>query len=410
MSKNQQKVYIIGAGVSGLIAALELEQAGISPVILEKSNRVGGRVKTDAEGGFLFDHGFQVLLTQYPAAKRYLNYDQLNLKTFLPGAVVFQNGNQYAIGDPLRDWSFLWPTLFAPIGTVLDKIKILQLSQRLKKQSISSIFLGPETTTLHFLQSFGFSEKIIRAFFKPFFSGIFLEPNLETSSRMFQFVYKMFSEGHAAIPQYGIKVIPEHLKEKLKSSKIQLNTTVEKVEDQDIITADGTTLTADAIIIATDPANMLSNYTAPHYDWHSCTNFYFKAQSSILKKPIIGLIAEPDALVNNFHYVSDVQSFNGVVLLSATVVKKQTLDDAGLVEKVKEDLNRYCNISDLEFLKKYTISKALPKRADLSYAPKAEDLQFSDTVYLAGDYLSNPSLNAAMEAGRSAARAVMGKN
>ena len=43
---SNKTIYIIGAGISGLIAAYELEQAGYTPVVLEKSDAVGGRVRT----------------------------------------------------------------------------------------------------------------------------------------------------------------------------------------------------------------------------------------------------------------------------------------------------------------------------------------------------------------------------
>ena len=72
-----QKIYIIGAGLSGLVAAIELEKAGFSPIILESSDKVGGRMKTDQVDGYLLDHGFQVILTAYPEVKRYLNFYHL---------------------------------------------------------------------------------------------------------------------------------------------------------------------------------------------------------------------------------------------------------------------------------------------------------------------------------------------
>ena len=74
-SKKHHNIYIIGAGISGLIAALELEKNGCHPTIIEASDSVGGRVKTDVIEGYQLDHGFQVLLTSYPAAQKYLNYE-----------------------------------------------------------------------------------------------------------------------------------------------------------------------------------------------------------------------------------------------------------------------------------------------------------------------------------------------
>ncbi|MFC2149046.1 NAD(P)-binding protein, partial [Bacteroidota bacterium] len=80
MNKQDYKIHIIGAGVSGLTAARVLEDNGYSPVIIEATDRVGGRVKTDIIDGYQLDHGFQVLLTAYPAAQKYLNLDALELQ------------------------------------------------------------------------------------------------------------------------------------------------------------------------------------------------------------------------------------------------------------------------------------------------------------------------------------------
>ena len=67
MDKKKEKVVIIGSGVSGLTASRVLEEAGFSPVILEAESRLGGRLKSDNVEGYVLDHGFQVLLTEYPA-------------------------------------------------------------------------------------------------------------------------------------------------------------------------------------------------------------------------------------------------------------------------------------------------------------------------------------------------------
>ena len=105
MEKSAYKINIIGAGISGLIAAKVLENNGYKPTIIEASNSVGGRVKSDIVGGFTLDHGFQVLLSSYPAAQKYLDFSSLELQELLPGASIFKNGNQKVIGDPLRKFS-----------------------------------------------------------------------------------------------------------------------------------------------------------------------------------------------------------------------------------------------------------------------------------------------------------------
>ena len=73
--------------------------------------------------GYQLDHGFQELVTAYPAVQKYLDTAVLDLQQFKPGTTIFKNGKQVTQGDPLRDTSLLFPTLFSGIGTLSDKIK-----------------------------------------------------------------------------------------------------------------------------------------------------------------------------------------------------------------------------------------------------------------------------------------------
>ena len=169
MNKKEYKIHIVGSGISGLIAAQVLEKNGYHPIILEATDAIGGRVKTDILDGYQLDHGFQVLLSAYPKAKVYLDYDDLDLQSFLPGATIFSKENRQTIGDPLRNLSLLFPTLLASVGSLSDKIKILSLNLELKKKTIKDIFDSEASTTLNYLMAKGFSDKIINSFFKPFF-------------------------------------------------------------------------------------------------------------------------------------------------------------------------------------------------------------------------------------------------
>jgi phytoene dehydrogenase-like protein len=59
----REPVLIVGAGMAGLCCAADLTAAGVPVRIIEASDAVGGRVRTDVVDGFLVDRGFQVLLT-----------------------------------------------------------------------------------------------------------------------------------------------------------------------------------------------------------------------------------------------------------------------------------------------------------------------------------------------------------
>ena len=409
MKQKSPSIHIIGGGISGLIAARVLEEYGLSATIIEATDRLGGRVKTDVVDGYSLDHGFQVLLTAYPAAKKYLDFDALALQEFLPGSAIFKNGKQKIIGDPLRNLSLLLPTLFSGIGTVNDKLKILALNRRLKKKSIQNIFAEKEQTTLAYLENIGFSETIITDFFIPFFSGIFLENKLETSSRMFEFVYKMFGEGNAALPKYGIQAIPKQLFEKLKSTTIIFNTKVKSVENGSIILESGETLKSNFTIIATQASGLVSNLKNQATLWKSCDTLYFEVAKREIKKPLIGLIAMHNALINNIFYHTSLQTCATATkeLLSVTVIDRQNLTNKQLVTEVQKELKELCNIDYCTFIKQYNIPMALPKLQDIQYEMLPSETRLTETIFLAGDTQLNGSLNAAMIAGERAALEVI---
>lgn len=410
MKKSDYKIHIIGAGISGLIAAKVLEDNGYKPTILEASNAVGGRVKSDIVKGYTLDHGFQVLLSSYPAAKKYLDYKNLDLQEFLPGTTIFKNGKQQIIGDPLRNFSLLFPTLTSSVGTLSDKLKILQLNTLLKKKKITSIFDTEEKTTLNYLQNFGFSDSIINDFFKPFFSGIFLETTLETSSRMFEFVYKMFGDGMAVLPKAGIQAIPNQLKNNLKNTNFKFNSKVKEVKDASIILEDESSLETNFTIIATEASNLIANLKNQEIEWKSCDTLYFETEKRIINKPLIGLISNKKSLINNIFYHTSLatETKGNKELLSVTVLKNHQLNEKDFIAKVVEELKTECTISNASFLKRYQIKKALPKLTNLQYEISSTETKLKSTIFLAGDQLLNGSLNAAMIAGERAAMGVIG--
>lgn len=408
------KITIVGAGVSGLIAAKVLEDNGFYPTIIEASGRAGGRLKTDVVDGFTLDHGFQVLLSAYPAVQKYIDFVDLKCKSFSPGALIFMNGTQKTIGDPIRDLSLLFPTMLSGIGNFSDKLKILKLNKRLKSKRVEEIFQTPEKTTKEYLEDFGFSNDIIGKFFAPFFTGIFLETDLKTSSRMFEFVFKMFAEGLALLPKDGIEAIPKQLVKGLKSTSFLFDTKVAKIGENVIILEDGTEVRSDFSIDATDAKGLVSKGQPRSINWKSCVNLYFTTRQKVIKKSLIGLIADQNSLINNISYPdslhakipssSNDEAFN---LLSVTVVKEHALSDAQLVEEVKSELELFCGISQVEFLKLYQIKKALPQISDLKYAKTPQETQSSETLFLAGDAELNGSLNAAILSGEAAALGVL---
>jgi protoporphyrinogen oxidase len=397
---SSKQVYVVGAGISGLIAALELEQAGFEPIILEKSDGVGGRVRTVEIEGYRLDIGFQVLLSTYPLVNKYLDMNALGLQKLASGAQILVNGNRYRIGDPTRDLGALLPTVFANIGSVADKFRILLLNQRLKRKTIEEIFDSTEFTTLEYLEGIGFSKKIIDRFFRPFFAGIFLEPSLRTSSRMFEFVYKMFGEGYATIPANGIGALSEQLKSKLTRTEIRLQTPVNRVTNEDIYLGSGEVLPHTGVIITGDASALVQNMNDQQVRWKSCLNLYFEVDKTSIPAHTIALIADPGKRANNLYAFTDAK---GREIVSVTCLEYDGLPSDQIQKEVEQELRQYFGVSQLKHITTFDIPQALPDLQNLKTTSSPSESQLTDQIFLAGDVLFNGSLNAAMESGRLAA-------
>ena len=403
---SNKTIYIIGAGISGLIAAYELEQAGYTPVVLEKSDAVGGRVRTVKKNGYHLDLGFQVLLSAYPLANKYLDFDALRLRRLESGSQIYVDGKRFLIGDALRNIRLLVPTLLADIGSIGDKVKVMALSRRLKKKSLGAIFDSPETSTLEYLRSQGFSEKIIDRFFRPFFSGIFLEPELRTSSRMFEFVYKMFGEGYATIPEQGIGAISKQLKKKLKTTQFQFGQEVKQVTNERITLGNGQELIHNGVIITANASALVSNMNDQAIQWKSCTCLYFEVERTNIPEGTIALVADKGKLSNNLYAYKDA---SGKQLLSVTTLKHAGKTNEELTQAIEAEVKEYCGIQQIKHIANFRISEALPDLTHLKMTTSPSESQLTDHIFLAGDVLFNGSLNAAMESGRLAALGLLEK-
>ena len=289
---------VVGAGISGLSCALELEKNGYRVQILEKENHPGGRVHSDVINGYILNRGFQVLQTGYPETKRLLDYEKLELCNLDPEVWIMNNNTIKKLYDPIQNPSNLLKAAFSNVGTFQDKLRLLQLRQSTTSRSTNKIFQENETTSLEQINNYGFSESIINEFFKPLFGGAFLDNELDTTSRMFNFVYKIFSIAPIAIPKYGMKSIPEQLEAKLES-KISFNTNVVKLDNKNVF-LENETLSADVIVLAAnhDSAKKLIP-SIDEISWNSTSCYYFVADSPPFSSKVVLLNGNNRGEINN---------------------------------------------------------------------------------------------------------------
>lgn len=245
-------VVIVGAGLAGLVAAKVLENAGLEPVVLEASDGVGGRVRSDVVDGFTCDRGFQVLLTSYPEIHRHLDLAALDLRPFEPGAIVWRNGKASVVGDPLRRPRTVTSTVLAPIGSVFDKARIALLRTKLLRTDARRLLRGEDISTRDALRKAGFSADIIERFFRPLVGGIQLDPTLSTSRRMFDVIFRSLASGDAAVPARGMGQISLQLAQQLQRTTVRLNSPVAQVAPGRVTLADGEEISTRAVVVATE--------------------------------------------------------------------------------------------------------------------------------------------------------------
>lgn len=405
-------VIIVGGGLAGVCCAIRLQQRGVRFLLLEASDGVGGRIRTDVVDGFRLDRGFQVFLTSYPEAKKTLDYEALQLRPLLPGALVRQGGKFHLLADPWRSPLAAMHSLFSPIGSLTDKLLVAQLRSRSLKGSVEDRFREPETTTLRALQDIGFSTSMIDRFFRPFLGGIFLDSELQTSSRMFQFVFRMFSLGSVCLPAEGMEAIPRQLASALPLSGIRLGARVVRVQSGSVSLESGEELNARAVVVAADGAvaAQLLGDAIPSVG-KGVTCLYFAAQRPPIEQPILVLNGERRGPVNNLCVPTLVAPSYGpgdASLVSATVLGIPKNADRLLTE-VREQLGDWFGpaVKAWHHLRTYRIPYALPRQVPPALDAPERPVRWQPGIYVCGDHRDNASIQGAMVSGRRAAEAVL---
>ena len=119
---------------------------------------------------------------------------------------------------------------------------------------------------------------------------------------MFEFVYKMFGTGYAAVPKEGMEEIPKQLSRNLRNTQIRFHSPVARVKDGSILLQDGQTIDSQFTIVAAEASSLIQNLKNQEIRWRSCDALYFETNGRVIDKPFIGLIPDKDALINNIFY------------------------------------------------------------------------------------------------------------
>jgi len=408
------EVVIVGAGLAGLACGRVLHRAGVHFRIYEAADAPGGRVRTDEVDGFLLDRGFQVMLPAYPEARRVLDYDELDLRRFYRGADAMLVDGPQRFADPLyHPWVTL-RSLRHSLATWRDRWLLVLL--RKESLGMTSVPYGKTAMeTEDFLRRFGYSDRFVNGFFRPFFGGIFLEKDLRTSSAMFQFLFAMFARQGAALPAHGMESIPRQLASRLPLGSVEYQRPVKSVGPGQIELADGSRVSASHVVLAvseTAAFQLLPSEWKPERQprVRSVTCLYFGSHQRPCRDGILMLDSAGRGPVNNACVISNVSPHyapEGQHLISASVLG--TAKGMDLEKEVREQMVRWFGpqARDWRHLRTYRIEEAQSEDRQKMVGAGPLDVQITEGLYRAGDYCEDVSINGALLSGRKAAEAVL---
>jgi phytoene dehydrogenase-like protein len=396
-------VIVVGAGLTGLRAACELARSGLSVLVFEKAAHVGGRMSTHEVSGYKLDHGFQVLLTAYPELKTVEGFSKLIGRSFSSGARIRMNGRFVDFCDPLRHPDHLFSTLFSPLARLTDLTRLFALTRGRRTACVER-----GVSTDEGLKASGFSFEFQKGFLRPFLRGVLLDPFLRTDYGLACFYLQTFAKGEAILPEGGIQALPNLLADKIGRSHIRLNTAVNALSAHEITLENGDTFGAQTVICAVDTM-AATQLGSPEQTMHhmSTTTLYFSAPEPPFTDPLVVVSAE-EGPIATLAVVTNVQPSYappGRTLIAISVIGESALlPENTLIDAVTTQALRWYgnSIRSWAFIRRITIPAGVVSRPRMT-----KGYVESSGVLFAGDYLSYPSQNGALSAGRAVAQHVL---
>lgn len=405
----QHDVLIVGAGLAGLAAARQLAIHGVDVAVLEGSDGVGGRVRTDHANGFTFDRGFQLLNPSYPEVMRVLDLPALELRGFVPGVEVVIGHGRTRLADPRRKVAWAGRALSSRTGSALSKSRFAKYAWSRSRIGMSALVAEPDCSAEVALRGLGIDDALLERVLRPFLCGVFLESDLRTSRHFLDLVLRSFARGIPSVPAKGMQAIPDQLHQALPPGTVQLNQRAASVSGTHVSTP-GCEYTAKAVIVATDPltaGRLVAGIDIPTGNavttWYHSTSARLTDGEGLLvvdgdrRGPVMNTVAISNAAPE--------YAPAGMTLVSSSVLGAD--DTPAAEEAVRAHLSRLHGVptKDWAFMASYAIPYALPSM--LPPFALQRPVELADGLFVAGDHRDTSSIQGAMVSGRRAADAVL---
>lgn len=404
-------VIIVGAGLSGLSAAYQLQLKGYKVAIYEANGKVGGRCKSDYIDGYILDKGLHFFQKGFSESNNTFDYKSLRMEPIYPGAMIHYNNNFHLVTNPLIKISDVFSMAFLPFMSFRDKMKLGAMLTFLMASSDDQLKKFQTLTTKEFLDSKGFSERLIETVFRPLCHAIYFDSSLNTSAYLFTSMLKNFSFEDSALPAYGIGSIAVQLGEKLEEDTVHFHSKVKNVFEDGVELNDGEIIHAKKVIVTLPPLDVEKIFPKKtcEVEYSPYTCLYFSTKTPPVKTPIILLNGESEGIINNVFVPTTIQPSYappGYHLVCVSLKTFTDKDDEELIYDVLKELIGWfgVKVNDWMHLKTYHIQSALPKihaNHEIKYTEE------EDGIHFCGDSLSYGSVNNALISGKMTAEKVM---
>ncbi|MEM0926834.1 MAG: FAD-dependent oxidoreductase, partial [Planctomycetota bacterium] len=280
------------------------------------------------------------------------------------------------------------------------------------KGSLEDLYQRESESTADRLREMGFSYAMVDEFFRPFLGGVYLDETLATSSRMLEFVFRMFAAGDIAVPADGMAAIPRQLADGLPRGTLQFRSSITALEPDGDRTrlrfADGSETVAQTVVLATESNAAARLLQQPELEtgWNETTNLYFTANRSPNTERLLMLRGdEQDGPIQTAVVLSDVapEYANDDKALISVSVSQAVCDDEiedlskAVIGQAEEwfgsDATRW------KFLRAFRVPYGLPTIPMETVLQPIRPTIIGGRIYRCGDYLESPSIQGAMNSG-----------
>ena len=425
-------VIVIGAGLAGLRCASQLALAGRSVVVLEASDGVGGRQRTDQIDGFLIDRGFQLLNPAYPAVRRWVDAQALRLQRFPVGVRVSRASGPAELWHPLRHPTRLPETLRAAAGGLVTPADALALARWLVPVLLGprAVIAGRDRPLDVGWDRVGLRGPLRREVLEPFFEGVLAEelgdgssaPSVAASDAFARLLGRMFALGRPGLPERGIAAIPAQLAAVARAAgaDIRLEHRVTALRSAapvgiDVSVFGADPLRAGSVVVATGPGPFAELLDLPRPAMRGLQTWWFAADSAPTASALLHVDGERRGPVLHAAVMSNsAPSYAppGRHLVEATCLLAADASEVDVRRQLttmlagRDSGSRIAeDASSWPVLRRDDIAQALPLQSvPLRTTTRA---RLSTGVFVAGDHRDTASIQGALVSGNRVANAVL---